>query len=249
MPVMPPLEDFSSAAQARHLMRGARTAVLGTLMGQNDPMQGAPFGSLVLSATHPDATPILLLSRLAAHTSNLAQDARASLLYENTADLPNPLTGARLSLLGVIEPAPAPEIALDKSRFLARHPSAADYADFADFGFYRLIPRKALLVAGFGRIEWLEGSDLRLPGEQWRELAQAEPGIISHMNADHQKALLHYAQGLLGQAEGDWRMTGLDSEGCDLALAGAGRLVRLAFEKPVRTAEEARAGLVRLARL
>ena len=246
MPALPPLEDFSPAVQARHLMRGARTAMLSTLLGRNDPMPGAPFGSLVLSATHPDATPILLLSRLAAHTRNLAHDPRAALLYENTADLQDPLTGARLCLLGVIEPAPAAEIALDRGRFLARHPSAAEYADFTDFGFYRLIPQRALLVAGFGRIGWLEGADLRFPEVQWRELSQAEAGILSHMNADHKDAILHYAHGLLGQPHGDWRMVGFDAEGCDLALAG--RIVRLAFPAPVRTAEAARAELVRLAR-
>lgn len=247
MPALPALEDFSPAAQARHLMRGARTATLGTLLGPDDPMSGAPFASLVLSATHPDARPILLLSRLAAHTRNLAQDPRAALLYENTAGLQNPLMGARLSLLGAIEPTPASEIPLDRSRFLARHPGAADYADFADFSFYRLTPQRALLVGGFGRIEWLEGADLRLPKEQWEELSLAEAGILSHMNADHKDAILHYAHTLLGEAKGGWRMAGFDPEGCDLALAG--RFARLAFTEPVRTAEAARATLVRLARL
>lgn len=246
MPVTTSFDDFPLAAQARLLMRGARCAVLSTVLGPNDKTPGAPFGSLVLSAAHPDATPVLLLSRLAAHTRNLAHDPRAALLYENTPNMQNPLMGARLSLLGEIAQTPKAEIPLDRQRFLARHPAAADYADFADFNFYRLIPQRALLVAGFGRIDWLEGADLRLRKGQWEELAGAEPGIISHMNTDHKPAILHYAQHLLGQAAGDWSMTGIDTEGCDLALDG--RMARLSFAKPALTAHAARTELVRLAR-
>ncbi len=58
-----PSNTTQLAAQARGLIRGARTAVLSSLLADG----GAPYGSLVLSATGPDAAPILLLSKLAVH--------------------------------------------------------------------------------------------------------------------------------------------------------------------------------------
>lgn len=231
------------AAQARAHMRGARTAVLSTILDGN----GSPYGSLVLGATCPDGAPILLLSRLAVHTGNLLRDPRASLLYDATGALEDPLTGARLSLVGAIRPVAVDSAALCRSRFLARHPSAAAYADFADFSFYRLQPDRAHLVAGFGQISWIEGADLLLRQDQWTGIAEAETGILAHMNKDHPDSIALYAEKLLGQAPGPWRMAGCDPEGCDLALAGA--FVRLPFDAMACTAGQMRQELVRLSHL
>ena len=232
------------AAEARALVRGARTAVLSSILAGD----GSPYGSLVLGATLPDASPVLLLSKLAVHTQNLAHDPRASLLYDATRNLDDPLTGARLSLTGVIEAMPPEMTALCRTRFLARHPSAAAYADFADFVFYRLNPERAHLVAGFGRIHWIEKPGLTLPPTQWAELAEAEEGIVAHMNRDHRDSIAHYAERLLGQAPGPWRMSGCDPEGCDIALEGK-VFIRLPFATLVSTAAQAREELVRLSQL
>jgi heme iron utilization protein len=43
---------------------------------------------------------------------------------------------------------------------------------------------------------------------------------------------------------GDWKMTGIDAEGVDLKWRG--RVTRLAFEAPIRTAAEARKVLITL---
>lgn len=233
----------SPASQARALMRGARTATLSTLMTEG----GAPYGSLVLSATAMDATPILLLSRLAVHTANMLADPRASLLYEAAGGLADPLTGARLSLLGAISPSPPAQAAADRARFLARYPSAAAYADFADFGFYRLLPLRGHLVAGFGQIHWLEGADILLPEGQCQALAGAETEILAHMNADHKDSIALYAERLLGLRRGPWRMSGCDPEGCDLESDGI--LGRLPFAAPARDAAQLRRELVAFAAL
>ena len=52
-----------------------------------------------------------------------------------------------------------------RRRFLARHPEAAFYADFPDFGFWRLKVEGAHYIGGFGRIFDLAPSDLLLPLE------------------------------------------------------------------------------------
>jgi len=138
-------ETYSAGATAKALLADARIGTLGTLT-----VEGAPFASLVTVAPAEDGAPLMLLSRLAVHTQNLARDSRASLLLAEEAGPGDPLTCTRLTLTGEV-------IALGKdlatkARFLASHPDAAGYADFADFGFYRFDVAGAHLVAGFGRI-------------------------------------------------------------------------------------------------
>ena len=80
------------AACTTHLVRTALKAALAT----SD--ESHPYASLVLVATLPDATPILLISKLAQHTRNLAREPRASLLFDGTDGVQDPLSGPRASL-------------------------------------------------------------------------------------------------------------------------------------------------------
>ncbi len=225
----------SPAEQGRSLIRTRPLAALATSMTEG----GWPYASLVLVACAQDATPLLLISNLAEHTRNLTAEPRVSLLFEATAGLENPLTGARLTLLGE---AVRSEDAAERERFLRRHPEAELYAGFADFALWRVVPRRAHLVAGFGRIHWVEGEDLRDRAEP--ALAQAEGGIIEHMNEDHADAIQLYAAKLLGLEGGGWRMTGCDPEGIDLRRRG--ETARLSFGRRVADAAAAREELVRL---
>lgn len=227
---------------ARELVRQARVATLSTAGRVDSPAAGHPFGSLVLVAADHDGAPLLLISSLAEHTRNMAADARVSLLFDATAGLADPLAGARLTVLGHAEPATAPR---QRARFLARHPSAEGYAGFRDFAMVTIRPRGAHLVAGFGRIHWLDANTVSFDATECRELIEAEAAIIAHMNADHGDAVSLYATRLLGLEPGGWRMIGIDPEGLDLGNDRA--VVRLAFESPVRTPAEARAALVALA--
>ncbi len=222
----------------RHLVRTATTAALGTL-----DATGAPYVSLVMLASAHDATPLLLLSDLADHTRNFKRDPRASLLVDATQGMASPLAGARATLMGGIEPDAQP---LALARYFARHEDARGYAAFADFNLYRLAVERAHLVAGFGRIHWVEAADVLWPADQATPLATAEAEIVAHMNEDHRDAVTLYATRLLGQPEADWLLTGIDPEGADLQ-AGK-RRCRLWFDKPAHDAESARVELVRLAR-
>ena len=125
---------------------------------------------------------------------------------------------------------------------VARHPDAEMYAGFKDFHFHRVAVERAHLVAGFGKIRWLSAAELNaVPASG---LADAEPGIVSHMNEDHADAVQLYAGKLLGLGGSDWRMTGIDAEGIDLRRSG--QVARLAFEAPLGAASEARKVLVAL---
>ncbi len=224
-------------ATARHLLRARDKATLATLLAAS----GEPYASLVLVAAAPDASPILLLSDLAEHAANIARDNRVSLLLDGTQGLDDALTGARLSLQGRAERADDAGL---RARYLARHPSAGMYADFGDFCFYRVRPARAHLVAGFGRIDWLDWADLA--ADPAPELAAAEAEIVAHMNQDHGDALQAMARGLAGARSGHWSMTGIDPEGLDLRLGGD--CLRLDFPAPIRDPGEARSALVALAK-
>lgn len=222
---------------ARHLIRTALKASLGTL----DRASGYPYASLVLVATAPEGTPLLLISRLALHTQNLGVDARASLLIDGTADLGDPMTGGRLTLTGHARPTTSPTA---KTRFLARHASARTYADFPDFAMYRFEITGCHYIGGFGRIVDLAPAQLLNSVSDAPELTAAETDIVTHMNSDHADALELYATELAQCAPGAWRMCGIDPGGFDLLHRSSA--VRIDFARPVRTPTEARVALVAL---
>jgi len=227
-----------AGAQARRLIRAQDRGCLATLQVGD----GTPYASLVLYATLPDATPVLLLSGLAEHTRNLGADPRASLLVDGTAGLADPLTGARATLVGRLEEA---DEAPARPRYLARHPSAESYAGFGDFRFYALRFTRAHLVAGFGRIHWIEAGRIVEPPPP--ALAAREADVVGHMNADHAEAIDLYATRLLGRAGAGWRMTGIDAEGADLRRGG--EIARLDFSVRVDDADAVRRELVRLVKV
>ncbi len=233
--------ELSPGQSARRLLRSADRAYLATHRRAGVGAPDWPYAALVLLAVDHDASPLLLISGLAEHTKDIAADNRAALLVDGTFGLDEPLTGARATLLGRIEKTAEPR---HRQRFLARHPGAAMYADFKDFGFFRVDVERAHLVAGFGRIHWIAGNELLDGAQESAELAAAESGIVAHMNLDHADALALYATKLLGQPPGAWTMTGIDAEGCDLRLAG--RVARLDFTRRITNADEARGELVRL---
>jgi heme iron utilization protein len=149
-PAAPSQEPY---ATARHLVMTCNKATLATVDRNRD---GMPYASLVLVAPDAQGRPLLLLSQLAEHTANLLADARASLLLDGTDGFAETLTGPRLSLSGRVVPVVEADREAVCAAYLARHPSSRGYAGFRDFGFYRFEPQAAHLVAGFGRIDWLE---------------------------------------------------------------------------------------------
>ena len=217
---------------ARRLLRGAASATLAT------SAEGQPFASLVTPAVLPDLTVLLLLSDMSEHTRHLKADPRCALLVQGVPENANPQTAPRASITGLAELAP-PEL---KPRWLARHPYAAFYADFKDFHLWQIRPAAALLVAGFARATRLKQAELRPDPAAIAALAAAEQGIVEHVNDDHADALLAIATGLLGQAPGDWRMTGVDPDGCDLAAGEA--VARLDWAAPVADSTGVRMALV-----
>ena len=232
--------DFSPAALARSLLRRSRQGALATLMAGS----GDPYCSLVNVASHPDGSPILLISRLAVHTRNILGDSRVSLMLDERAG-GDPLEGSRIMLAGRAEEAAATDLELLRRRYLNAHPSAEAFVDFGDFSFFRIRPSGTHLVAGFGRILDLRPAQFLTDISDAGALLEAEQGAIDHMNSDHRDATGLYATRLLGAQPADWRCTGCDPDGIDLQ-AGATTL-RLDFPERVTGPAELRRMLVRLA--
>lgn len=230
----------SPATEAKRLIRRGLKASLATI----DRETGYPYASLITVATSAQGEPVFLISRLARHTANLLADPRASILYDGTDGLGDPLQGGRVSLWG--EAVASDEDPRLKERFLARHPSAEGYAGFADFSFYSLRIEGAHYVGGFGSIHGFSPDDLLTPLEGTETLLAAEPGIVEHMNDDHADAVELYATRLLGAGAGPWRFSGCDPEGCDLVLRD--RALRLDFPERVTSPQTIRKTLAQLAR-
>lgn len=143
--------EGSHAARCRALVARAAHATLATLA--RDP-EGHPYASLVAVAEDGTGRPLLCLSTLAEHTANLLARPEVSLLFveEGGAD---PLAAGRVTMLGASARLTGEEAAAARATFLARHPAAAQYVDFGDFGFYRVTPRALRWVGGFGRMSWV----------------------------------------------------------------------------------------------
>lgn len=237
---MQPTSDFNPSHLAKSLLRRSRQGALATLMVDS----GDPYCSLVNVASSPDGSPILLISRLAVHTKNVLADPRVSLMLDERAP-GDPLEGARIMLLGQAEQVGAEQRDTLRRRYLNAHPSAENYADFADFSFFLIRPSGLHLVAGFGRILDLKPAQFLTDTSDAAGLLEAEQGAVDHMNADHREALGLYATRLLGAEQADWRCTGCDPEGLDLATDG--KALRLDFPERVTSPSELRKMLVRLA--
>lgn len=232
--------DFDPQNLAKSLLRRRRQGALATLMAGI----GDPYCSLVNVASHPDGSPILLISRLALHTRNVLADPRVSLMLDERA-AGDPLEGARIMLAGRAEEAGTDELDNLRRRYLNAHPSAQAFANFKDFSFFRIRPSGAHLVAGFGRIVDLRPDQFLTDIGDATALLEAEQGAIEHMNADHREAMNLYATRLLGAEGADWRCTGCDPEGIDLQAGDTA--LRLNFPEKVTAPGELRKMLVALA--
>jgi putative heme iron utilization protein len=126
---------------------------------------GAPALSMVPFAVDAapdggDATLILHVSALAAHTRQMARDARVSLLIldrDEAAEMPQALQRASLQATAAfVEPGSA-DHARCQAIYLARHPQAEPMTQLPDFRFVRLQPSVLRHVAGFGSARTLDG--------------------------------------------------------------------------------------------
>ncbi|MEL6233472.1 MAG: DUF2470 domain-containing protein [Pseudomonadota bacterium] len=225
--------------QARQFLRTARHAALAVL----EPGTGAPLVSRVSVASDADGAPLILISQLSAHFPALDADGRCSLLFGEPG-AGDPLAHPRMSVTARAVRLEGQARIAARARFLARHPKAELYADFADFAFWRLTPTGAALNGGFAKAYDLTAAHLLCASDAG--LADMEPGAVAHMNEDHADAIRLYAQTLCGAPARNWQIATLDVEGIDMIDGDS--VVRLWFDQPLRGAADLRPRLVALAK-
>ena len=144
--------DAETAALLRKLLAKERTAHLATLRG------GAPMASMTLFMPERDFSAFYVhVSRLAWHTQDMMQDPRVALSVSETDDgRADPFTLMRVTVRGdavQLEDGP-------KDAWLKRFPEQAINFTLADFSFWKISPRDARFVAGFGRIHNISAKEL-----------------------------------------------------------------------------------------
>lgn len=148
-----------TAALLAGLIRKERLAHLATLRG------GAPMASMTLYLPEADFSAFHIhVSRLAWHTQDLGGDPRCALSIAETDDgRADPFTLMRVTIRGEALQIPneGKEFEDLKTPWLSRFPEQAINFTLADFSFWRIVPRDARFVAGFGRIANLSAAELR----------------------------------------------------------------------------------------
>jgi heme oxygenase (biliverdin-IX-beta and delta-forming) len=151
--------DAETSELLAGLLRKERTAHLGTLRS------GAPMVSMTLFMPSADFAAFYVhVSRLAWHTQDMLQDARVALSIAETDDgRADPFTLARVTIRAnaLNLPNEGAEFPPLKAAWLSRFPEQAINFQLADFSFWRVTPRDARFIAGFGRIHNLSPEALR----------------------------------------------------------------------------------------
>ena len=150
--------DPDTRSSLAALLRRERIAHLATLR------QEAPMASMTLYLPEEGFRGFLVhVSRLAWHTQDMAKDPRVALSVAQADDgRADPFTLKRISIRGE-----AVQIRNDSSEsetlkpsWLARVPAQAINFELADFSFWRVVPRDARFIAGFGGIHNRSADDL-----------------------------------------------------------------------------------------
>jgi len=149
--------DEEARLLARTLVEDARYAALAV----NETGSGFPLVSRIAIACAAESGLFFVASDLSHHSKCLTDDARCSLLVGEVGR-GDGLAHPRITMIGKAVRIKNSDPVRGGMReiFLTRHPKAKLYVDFADFNFYRLDCRRALLNGGFGRAYHLDRDDL-----------------------------------------------------------------------------------------
>jgi len=150
--------DSETRLALLRLLQDARVAALGTLHA------GEAAVSLVPFAPAPGRDALLIhVSALAAHTRDLLDHPRASLMLNAAPGVDtDPLAVPRLSIAVDAQPLArdGADYVAARAAYLQRLPSAEITFELGDFQLFRLTPREARWIGGFGRARTLDADTL-----------------------------------------------------------------------------------------
>jgi heme iron utilization protein len=144
--------DAESSFLLKQLILKERVAHLGTLRN------AAPMVSMTLFMPEHDFSAFYVhVSRLAWHTQDMLHDPRVALSVAESDDRrADPFTLMRVTIRGeAVQISQGP-----KAAWLERFPKQAINFELADFSFWKITPRDARFVAGFGAIHNISAQEL-----------------------------------------------------------------------------------------
>ena len=150
--------DQPSQIKLSQLIRSRLIASLGTLR------RGEPMVTMILYAAADDFSEFYIhTSRLAMHTQNILKHPQVNLMICESEDkASDPQMLARISISGTAQ-ALTPtdqDYEFAKAMYLNKYPSQTFNFQLGDFSIYRITPKSARYVAGFGKIFNLTQRDL-----------------------------------------------------------------------------------------
>ena len=219
--------------------------------------QTFPYSTFTLTAFDYDLSPIVLLSKLSEHTTNISKDNLVSLMLceeqklypyfpkfnKNPFNYEDPMSRPRVTLIGKLK---ITKNLNHKTRFLNRHPTSNLYANFSDMNFYRLDIIGAHLIGGFASVKWFSKKDLIC--NDFKNFQESENSIISHMNDHHKESIELYVKmfikGISSNLKKNWQLIGVDPDGFDLRKKD--KVLRYCFESSIDNASKLRGVFVKL---
>ncbi len=214
-----------------------------------------PYSTFTLTAFNYDISPIVLLSNLSEHTTNIKKNSLVSMMLCEEQKLYHYFPKFKHSISGYEDPMSRPRITLignlkktkddnDRKRFLSRHPASKLYSNFADMNFYKMKILGAHMIGGFASVKWFKEKDLIT--KEPKGFNASEENIIKHMNECHQDSLNLYSTKLIksGKKNKNWRIVGIDPEGFD--LRNKDTLARYCFENSITDVKKLRGLFVSL---
>ena len=230
------LQSDAVRLQAKTLVRTANCGALGYV----DQTDGAPRVTRAGIATLSDGSVVLATSGL---SENLADAGRVSVLIGEFRE-GDALCDPHLSLNGCLTRLLDAKENTARLRYKRRHLHSEVCVDFEDVLFWRLEVRSACYLQELGQASNLRASDLECFPSDWDAWDAMEGGAVDHMNEDHLVATRLYATVFCGEEDAEWRLTGLDPEGIDMALGA--RSIRLNYIEPLEDPSALRQRLVSL---
>ena len=205
---------------------------------------GYPFCSIVPYALDARGRPLIQIASIAQHTKNVAADARASLFVHEGAD--DPQAAWRVTLIGRMVRVADAEQPEALARVVERVPRAREYEATHDFAIWRLDVEHVRVIAGFGKIAWVDAASV-MRDPLAAGLVEAAPGAVAHMNTDHAESMREMCTGLAGFTPARAEAVAIDRTGMLVRCTEPDRLAHFSFGREIN-ASELRGAVVELVR-
>jgi putative heme iron utilization protein len=208
----------------RSFLHKIDTGVLSTQMEHEGEVY--PYGSICPYVLTPGGEIIILISEIAAHTKNINSNQNVSFtVYDQDAE--NKQRSSRCSILSkATVVGDESESSMAVELYTKFFPESKKYFEAHDFNFYKLSAERVRYIQGFGKINWIEGSDFKAVIPKWWDNKQY---IIDHMNNDHQSALNKYRDQIL-EVKGEVSLFDVSVEGFHLKVDE--KIHYISFSKP-----------------